>query len=641
MMNLQIDLLQLPFAFVFTSPGPVMFNLGPFSVRWYGFLIASAVLIGVTLSQYLAQRRDVNPELIGDLAIWLVLAAIPCARLYYVAFQWENYAANPISALAIWQGGIAIHGAILGGALASWIFGRIHRISFWQLADLVAPSLILGQAIGRWGNFFNSEAFGSPTNLPWKLYIPPMIQVNGDTIYPRPAEYANVDYFHPTFLYESIWNLAVFGLLMNLFFRDQKSKPPLKVGTLFLVYIVAYSAGRVWIEGLRTDSLMLGPLRIAQLVSLSCIILGSLALWWLYAKPNRSLAPRTISGSSGQYASSQYDSGQYSSSPSSTVMNQPNSNRNPRQTSPRGNPRASEATEPPLSTRQSRQSLKSVNSGQSAFPGWILWTVLTALLLLLGVFLTNRATLLGGSEAPQSDAPTDVQSGETQSNSPDAAQPQATSEVAPEPQTGTVDPDGAGAAQLATAKAQLQSGSASNLNRAVVEAQKIPPDNPVYPQAQSDIERWSQGILDIAEGRARENNFEGAVAAAQMVPEANRSIHALAQLRIQEWQQQAEAVQANQDTFQQAQALIRSGQASSYNKAIEQLRQIEPEQPGYAAAQKQVDQWSAEILKIAQARAQRKQFATAVQAAQLVPEGTSSYDAAQKAISQWQAELKK
>ena len=264
---------SLTLAFQFASPGPILFELGPFTVRWYGLLIASAVLIGVSLSQYLAKRRNVDPDLLGDLAIWLVLSAIPAARLYYVLFEWEQYSKRPDQIIAIWNGGIAIHGAIIGGTLAALIFARLKKVSIWQLADLVVPSLILGQAIGRWGNFFNSEAFGRPTNLPWKLYIPSQ---------QRPLEFINFEYFHPTFLYESLWNLMVFGILMTLFFRDLKKRSHLKVGTLALIYMVAYSAGRVWIEGLRMDSLMLGPLRIAQIVSLSAIALGLLGLAWLY-----------------------------------------------------------------------------------------------------------------------------------------------------------------------------------------------------------------------------------------------------------------------------------------------------------------------------------------------------------------------
>lgn len=257
----------------FASPGPILFHWGPLSIRWYGFLIASAVVLGVSLSSYLAKRRGLNPDLIGDLSIWLVLAALPCARLYYVAFQWKYYSQHLNEIPAIWQGGIAIHGAVLGGMLASLIFARLNRVSFWQLADVVAPSLILGQAIGRWGNFFNSEAFGAPTDLPWKLYIPPA---------QRPAGYEQFEYFHPTFLYESLWNLGVFALLLLLFFRSLKSPHPLKPGTIFLTYWLAYSGGRFWIEGLRTDSLMLGPLRIAQVVSLVGMLIGLAGLLWLY-----------------------------------------------------------------------------------------------------------------------------------------------------------------------------------------------------------------------------------------------------------------------------------------------------------------------------------------------------------------------
>ncbi|HEY9705173.1 MAG TPA: prolipoprotein diacylglyceryl transferase [Allocoleopsis sp.] len=259
--------------FQFTSPGPIILQIGFLTIRWYGLLIACSVLIGVTLSRYLAEKRDIEPDMIGDLVLWLVVAAIPGARIYYVIFQWQEYAQRPQDIMAIWKGGIAIHGAIIGGLIAGFIFSKINKLSFWQLTDIVTPSLILGQAIGRWGNFFNSEAFGSPTNLPWKLYISP------DR---RPEIWQNYEYFHPTFLYESIWNILVFGFLLTLFFKDLDKKPNLKPGTLFFLYLILYSLGRVWIEGLRTDSLMLGPLRIAQVISLIGITTGTFGLFWLY-----------------------------------------------------------------------------------------------------------------------------------------------------------------------------------------------------------------------------------------------------------------------------------------------------------------------------------------------------------------------
>jgi phosphatidylglycerol---prolipoprotein diacylglyceryl transferase len=173
----------------------------------------------------------------------------------------------------VWEGGIAIHGAIIGGTIATIIFARLKRISVWQLLDLVAPSLILGQAIGRWGNFFNSEAFGKPTNLPWKLFIAPQY---------RPLELIDQEFFHPTFLYESLWNLGIFALLLWLFFWGLGRTNQLKTGTIAAVYLIGYSLGRVWIEWLRTDSLMIGPLKMAQIVSLCAIALGLLILAWLY-----------------------------------------------------------------------------------------------------------------------------------------------------------------------------------------------------------------------------------------------------------------------------------------------------------------------------------------------------------------------
>ena len=260
-------------AFQFQSPGPIIFEIGPLAIRWYGLLIASAVLIGVTLSRYLAKYRKIDPDLLGDLAIWLIVGAIPCARAYYVLFEWQEYSQRPEDIIAIWKGGIAIHGAIIGGTIATIIFSRLNKVSFWQLLDLVVPSAILGQAIGRWGNFFNSEAFGKPTDVPWKLYIAPPY---------RPLDYINYEYFHPTFLYESLWNLGVFALLIWLFFWGLKRSNRLKVGTLTFVYAIAYSMGRVWIEWLRTDSLMLGPLKMAQVISLGAIALGLFGLIWLY-----------------------------------------------------------------------------------------------------------------------------------------------------------------------------------------------------------------------------------------------------------------------------------------------------------------------------------------------------------------------
>jgi phosphatidylglycerol---prolipoprotein diacylglyceryl transferase len=265
----RLDSTRSLLAWTFVSPGEEILKIGFVRLKWYGLLIATAVLIGVNLSMRLAKSRQIDPESIADLSIWLVLGAIPCARLYYVAFEWQTYSRHPEQIIKIWEGGIAIYGAIIGGSIAAIIFAKFKQISFWQLADIVAPSLALGQAIGRWGNFFNSEAYGSRTDLPWKLYIP-----------------AERDYFHPTFLYESLWNLLVFGILMWLFI-DNTRHHRLKTGSLFLVYLIAYGIGRFGIEGLRTDSLMLGSLRISQVVSLVNIAIGTLGLLWLYIRQRK------------------------------------------------------------------------------------------------------------------------------------------------------------------------------------------------------------------------------------------------------------------------------------------------------------------------------------------------------------------
>ncbi|MEY2643895.1 MAG: hypothetical protein RLZZ589_1196 [Cyanobacteriota bacterium] len=268
---------------LFTSPGPLLFQLGPFSLRWYGLLIAVAVLLGLLLATRLGRQRGIEPALIADLLPILVLAAVIGARTYYVLFEWRQYQLNWLDALAIWRGGIAIHGALIGGSLAVIVYARWRRIPFWSLLDVLVPSVALGQAIGRWGNFFNSEAFGLPTDLPWKLTIP---------FANRPNEFLDQATFHPTFLYESLWNLGVLVLLLLLFRRASLGRLNLPAGALSCVYLLSYSTGRLWIEGLRIDPLCLigtppfceGGLRMAQLMSLVLMAIGGFGLWWLYGR---------------------------------------------------------------------------------------------------------------------------------------------------------------------------------------------------------------------------------------------------------------------------------------------------------------------------------------------------------------------
>ena len=264
----------------FTSPGPLVFQLGPFALRWYGLLIALAVLTGLLLAMRLGRRRGIDDALIADLLPVLVIGAVLGARSYYVALEWRQYQGHWQDALAIWRGGIAIHGALIGGTIATILFCRWRRRRFWPLLDVLVPAVALGQAIGRWGNFFNSEAFGLPTDLPWKLTIP---------VANRPSEFLEQATFHPTFLYESLWNLGVCGLLLLLFRQAGRGRIQLPAGALSCVYLMAYSTGRVWIEGLRLDPLCLfstppfcsGGLRMAQLMSLVLIAIGGLGLWWL------------------------------------------------------------------------------------------------------------------------------------------------------------------------------------------------------------------------------------------------------------------------------------------------------------------------------------------------------------------------
>ena len=266
-----------------SSPGPLVFQLGPFALRWYGVLIATAVLLGLLLAMALGRRRGIDPALIADLLPLLVLGAVIGARIYYVALEWRQYQANWTDVFAIWRGGIAIHGALLGGTLVTILFCRWRRQAFWPLLDVLVPAVALGQAIGRWGNFFNSEAFGRPTDLPWAVIIPP---ANRPTIFLDQAS------FHPTFLYESLWNLGVCALLLVLFRLASRGRINLPAGAMSCVYLMAYSSGRIWIEALRLDPLCLfsqppfceGGLRMAQLVSLVLIAAGGLGLGWLLVR---------------------------------------------------------------------------------------------------------------------------------------------------------------------------------------------------------------------------------------------------------------------------------------------------------------------------------------------------------------------
>lgn len=232
---------------------PVALKMGPLEIRWYGILIASAILIGTYLALREAKRQQINLDHFLNVLLAAIPAAFIGARLYYVIFNWDYYQQDLERIFYVWEGGLAIHGGLIAALLVSFVFLRKYAIDIWQAFDIAAPSIILGQAIGRWGNFFNQEAYGyevDPEVLPWAMYI-------------------DGAYRHPTFLYESLWNLAIFGTLLLL-----RRHPRLRRGDVFLSYAALYSLGRFFIEGFRTDSLMLTPdLRVAQFVSVLIFIL--------------------------------------------------------------------------------------------------------------------------------------------------------------------------------------------------------------------------------------------------------------------------------------------------------------------------------------------------------------------------------
>ena len=243
---------------------PIAFHLGPIPVRWYGILIVSGILIAYYVGQKEAVKRGLPEEFLADLLLWAVPISILCARIYYVAMRWDYYSQYPGKMIEIWNGGIAIHGALFGAFATAYIFTRIRGVSFLRVADIAAPSILIGQIIGRWGNFMNQEAYGGPVSRTFleNLFLPDWI-INQMYI----EELGT--YVHPTFLYESIWNFI--GLLILLALR----KVNLNRGEIFFSYLIWYSIGRFYIESLRTDSLyLIGDIRSAQVVSIIGIIVG-------------------------------------------------------------------------------------------------------------------------------------------------------------------------------------------------------------------------------------------------------------------------------------------------------------------------------------------------------------------------------
>ncbi len=262
---------------LFTSPGQIIFNFCNLNIYYYGVILAIAIAVGISLADYFGEKYfGLKKDTIVDLAPYLIIFGIIGARLYYCLLDYGFYLRFPTEIFAIRHGGISIHGAILGGAIGLFIYAKRHKFSAIKLADVVAVVLPLSQAIGRWGNFFNSEAYGLPTTLPWKLYIAPQY---------RQIPYLNCEYYHPTFLYESIFDLIIFGILFYLI-KKQKLK---KDGQLALIYLILYSMVRIMIETLRIDSVCyIFGVPVAIIVSASIIVVALFVLIKSFCKGKES-----------------------------------------------------------------------------------------------------------------------------------------------------------------------------------------------------------------------------------------------------------------------------------------------------------------------------------------------------------------
>ena len=244
----------------------VAFTIFGIDVMWYGVLIATGMLIGIALAIREAKRVGISEDDVLNIAIIAIPVAIICARLYYVIFSWDYYSQNPGEILNIRGGGLAIHGGLIGGILTGFIYAKVKKLDFFKTADAVMVGMPLAQAIGRWGNFINGEAHGGPTSLPWG------IMVDGVKV-------------HPTFLYESIWDFGIFLFIM-FYMRKKKTYE----GEVIVSYITLYSIGRFFIEGLRTDSLMFGPIRMAQFVSLVGVVGGLILHFYLKNRAKKKVA---------------------------------------------------------------------------------------------------------------------------------------------------------------------------------------------------------------------------------------------------------------------------------------------------------------------------------------------------------------
>jgi phosphatidylglycerol---prolipoprotein diacylglyceryl transferase len=240
------------------TPNPIAFSLGPLEIRWYGLLVVTGALVAAVIAYQEAKRKGEDPELVWDMLLYLLPAGLIGARLYHVISAWDLYKNDLLRIVTDWRG-LGIYGAVAGGILALLVYCRVNKVSALRWMDIAAPGLILAQAIARWGNFFNQELYGPPTNLPWAVYIEPANRL---------PELAAFDMFHPLFLYECIWNLAVFAFLIWIARRG----PKLLDGDLICLYGIGYSLGRFWLEFLRPEAWNIYGFRTAQIVAVAIIL---------------------------------------------------------------------------------------------------------------------------------------------------------------------------------------------------------------------------------------------------------------------------------------------------------------------------------------------------------------------------------
>ena len=242
---------------------PIAFELGPISVNWYGLIIVAGMILAIYLTIREGEKRGISEDFIVDTAFWTLPIGIIGARLYYVLFELDFYLSDPIRIFYVWEGGLAIYGGIIAGLLVVYYRSKKENVPLLLMTDILAPHVLLAQAIGRWGNFINQEAHGGEVSRQFleKLMLPEFIieQMN-----------INGTYYHPTFLYESVWNLL--GVIL-LFILRKREKLLLR-GEVTAGYLIWYGVGRFFIEGMRTDSLYLGPMRVSQIVSVILIGIG-------------------------------------------------------------------------------------------------------------------------------------------------------------------------------------------------------------------------------------------------------------------------------------------------------------------------------------------------------------------------------